>query len=259
MTLPDDDSPAVADASSLPGVSQQADDTSAVQPVPTDTPEAPAEAEEPLVAKPTLPDTTPDEPASPSIGPNLNEALEDVENEIQKEMDSIGNGASVTSTAPTVANGGEINSVITPDLTQQEPVTTSEVQSSETTQATETETNEPNIVPDPVVVEPTQPMPEPVAEPTPEAPTNTGGIVEDQNGKKVINPINDLNSKPDLNELLAKEQAKAGIDTPVAQTVVAPTETTPQPEPSATTESPTIVNSEIKPAPAPDPNSSIAL
>ncbi|MEK9196402.1 MAG: hypothetical protein AAB914_03470 [Patescibacteria group bacterium] len=81
-------------------------------------------------------------------------------------------------------------------------------------------------------------------------------MVDDQNGKKVINPINDLNSKPDINELLAKEQARAGLVTPPATSIVSPT--TPTAEPQLQNK-PTIINSELAPTPAPDPNDNIAL
>lgn len=262
VNLPDDTATAVDDAGALPGVSAQSpSDDSSVGSDETETQPATSETE-PVVAKPELPgDNQPETPTNPAIGPSLNEALEDVEKELEKEIKSTGSSADITSTAPTVANGGEVNTVVTPTEPtpdskeevpdQEKPVAEKE---DEPTKADDTKKEDPYAVPDPVVISPTQAPPSFQPETVPPPPTNTGGIIEDQDGRKTINPINDLNSKPDLNELLAKEQAKAGLENPPVNSVISPEGKVDQPPSNAQSQSVPVT-----PAPAPDPNSNISL
>jgi CheY-like chemotaxis protein len=68
---------------------------------------------------------------------------------------------------------------------------------------------------------PTTPIP--VATPEPEAAQQpTPPDVDQPNGKRVINPINDITKTPDLNDLLKKEEADAPIKPPTATTVLSP-------------------------------------
>lgn len=251
VNLPDDTATAEDTAGSLPGVSSPSVQAPTDDNSPTssdDSQSSTSEPDEPVVAKPELPgqNNESETPTTPAIGPSLNEALEDVEKELEKEIKSTGSDATITSTAPTVANGGELSSVITP-TTESAPAPKEE----ESTKPDETKKEDPYAVPDPVVISPTQAPPSFQPETVPPPPTNTGGIIEDQDGRKTINPINDLNSKPDLNELLAKEQAKAGLENPPANSVISPEGKVEQP--------PTTPSVPVTPAPAPDPNSSISL
>ncbi|MDB5182723.1 MAG: hypothetical protein JWO47_507 [Candidatus Saccharibacteria bacterium] len=67
----------------------------------------------------------------------------------------------------------------------------------------------------------TEPNAPPAAEATPAAEPLAGGV----NGKKVLQPLSDPAAKPDLNELLAKEEAKAaGTASPAAAPAQAPAE-----------------------------------
>lgn len=88
---------------------------------------------------------------------------------------------------------------------------------------------EETTAPAPAPVEPAAP-PKEEAKPTesPEtSPLDNGGTK-----KKVIEPINDINKKPDLEALLAKEEASEAVSTPAANTVVSP-DNKPDQEPSA--------------------------
>lgn len=83
----------------------------------------------------------------------------------------------------------------------------------------------------PVVSEPTEPtapeistQEEPAAEPPKQEkdPVNEPHPAEQIAGKKVIRPINDPTKKPDLNQLLAKEEQMAAAKNPAANTVIKP-------------------------------------
>ena len=87
----------------------------------------------------------------------------------------------------------------------------------QTTEETAVE-SAPPLPTDPVVVSPTQQPPE---DPVAEAPSTS---VPDIKGEKVILPINDGSTTPDINELLAAEERKAAVNNPVANTVITPGE-----------------------------------
>ncbi len=114
----------------------------------------------------------------------------------------------------------------------------------------------PNVPsPEPVSTPPQNPINQPVP-PTPAAVNNPDSAIT--GGQRVIQPINDLSSKPDLSELLKKEEAKAdALNTtaapmaPAAEQVVIPGATT-QPN----TVAPNVPGTDEKPA-TPPPTGSV--
>lgn len=101
----------------------------------------------------------------------------------------------------------------------------------------------------PVVVEPTAPAPAAPAEPeqAPEVTTNNNVA-----GMRVIQPIGDVSSGPNIDELLANEERKAAVQNPAANTVITP-ETQQQP-PAAEQQ-----NLEVKQPPKDDHLNNISL
>lgn len=256
VTLPDDSTPPEGDNDTLLQTNRGQSTDDNTQPPslpPSDDPVAASdEPVEPVVAKPSLGDDSSTTPVEPSIGPNLSEALEDVKNELHEDINSLGNNETAAPTAPPVTDMASAPSNSDDQPKIEEPTNADPPEATPDSSAAIS-----NGVPGPTIIQPTTALPDPSPEPTPEPPSNTGGIVEDQNGKKVINPINDLNSKPDLNKLLAEEQAKAGLEKPPINSVISPANSTEQATPPSNT--PIIINSDIQPVPAPDPNNNIAL
>lgn len=152
--------------------------------------EAPAEPETPVEA---TTDPAPED-ASPSVGPNLMEALQQETDKPAEEPNSV----EPVSTAPTVINGAE-NNVITPTVETPEippAPTTEETPSEEIAEITNTENNS-------------------------------------AMKKGVIQPLNDMTTGPDLNALLNAEEKKAPVETPPANTIITPAGTAPEvPTPS---------------------------
>lgn len=109
--------------------------------------------------------------------------------------------------------------------------------------------------PEPASTPPQNPINQPVP-PTPAAVNNPDSAIT--GGQRVIQPINDLNNKPDLSELLKKEEAKADVlnttaapMAPTAEQVVIPGATT-QPN----TVAPNVPGTDEKPM-APPPTGSV--
>ncbi len=190
---------------------------------------------------PAAPAPADDKPAGSDIGPNVTEALA-----AEAKEESSG-----TSEAPAPEPAPEIPTVpvkeeaapVIPDLPPIVPPETSEPTPAETPPA-EAPVAEPTATKIPVtmvdtpettppsiangtqthtMVQPTQPTPGTPDEP---AGTPTESYLEDKpvniSGKKVISPINDLTSKPDLNALLAAEEHKAAVPNPAINTIITP-------------------------------------
>lgn len=98
----------------------------------------------------------------------------------------------------------------------------------------------------PAVAEPSVPPQNPIMQPVPPSPQHTDNPDSAiTGGQRVIQPINDISAKPDLNELLKKEEAKAdvlsttvGPAAPAAEQVVIPGATTQPSVPGANNETP---------------------
>ncbi len=175
--------------------------------LPTDAqPETPAA--EPAPAAET--EVASDLPDLASVGPNLMEALQQ-ENDANpnSEPENQPTEAVVTTPEPAIVNGTPVSPVI-------EPTT--------------------SAAPEPVVIDTPAPVVEAPAEtPAPEpAPATEAGApaaepatnpLDDTRKKVIIQPINDITKGPDLDKLVAAEEAKAGVQTPAASSVVTPTET----------------------------------
>lgn len=240
-----------------------------------------AQVTDPSTTQPPAQDNPTPEPTpeTPQIGPNLNEALHNAEDEIKEEIRTMESPTTTASSAPAVANGGEVPQVVEPaSEPQPEPaqVNTQPIAPEQPPQPAPVQPDTPT----PVSASPTSPTPAPPTEPpvssvqsTPEPtapePTQNSGITEDQSGKKTINPINDLSSKPDLNELLAKEQAQSGIENPPVSSVITPTgevSSTPATSQTGNSSETDLTSVETKespitpaPAPSPDNKDDIAL
>ncbi len=132
------------------------------------------------------------------IGPNLNEALEQEENEATHEAQTNTQPSVPSSPDPTLVNGAVTPSVVEPS------------QPAEETPEATTSPSEPES---------------PEATPIPDNP------LDDTKKKVVIQPINDITNGPDMEALLEKEQQKAPVVNPGAESVITPSNS-PQNPPS---------------------------
>jgi CheY-like chemotaxis protein len=122
--------------------------------------------------------------SEPSVGPNLAEALAAEEQQVGGDQSSIDATATVSeSTAPTIANGASTPTVVAP--------TKIEVTAPEETAA-------------------------------PEESTNPATPDKKATGERVIQPLNDPASKPDLEALLAAEEQKEAVNNPAVSSVIPP-------------------------------------
>lgn len=184
-----------------------AGETPAVEPAPAPAPEAPAD---PAAATPDLPPIVPAETPEPA---SAEKPAETPAVETPTEAAPTTTKIPVTmvdtpeTTPPAVANGTPTHAMVQP--TQPAPGTTDDKPSGD---------NESYLDDKPASV----------------------------NGKKVITPINDPTTKPDLNALLAAEEHKAAVQTPAVSTVIAPGQTTQvaNPQPGET-----IATVQVEPAP----------
>ena len=165
----------------------------------------------------------------------------------------------VASTAPTPTTIPITEPPETPEPTTTAPTTPTPV--SEPKQISVVD--EPQTQPEPTTFAPTQPVAPPVVEEKEtlaDAPHPGGPDRQQSEGddvpiahKKIIQPINDVNKKPDIAVLLAQEEANSGTQNPVTDSVIAPSgivSASPDAPVSATGE--TTITPTIKPA---DPNS----
>lgn len=166
-------------------------------PAPAPEPAAPAPTE-PAVAPPTLtapapasaaPDTA---TAESSVETSAPQSLADEEKAIQEQIQSFADSTAPAAPAPAASQPAAVDSV---------------QQQDDNVMAKAVEELTASVTPK------TAPTPEPEPEPEP-APANIASTSDQVPiaHKKVIQPINSPDSRPDLNELLAKEQAKAIID-----------------------------------------------
>lgn len=145
-------------------------------------------------------------PKTDFVGPSLAEALASEEQTTTAESsaqnpptDSPPSDNQMPS--PSIVNGVDTNTVIEPTkIDIQTPAESA-----------------PELPSDPTVVTPTQPPPA-----QPEEPEHPSTSMPAVGGERVIQPINDAASKPDINELLAAEERKAAVDNPAANTVITP-------------------------------------
>jgi CheY-like chemotaxis protein len=149
--------------------------------------------QEPVAETPKV-EPKPQEPEAPFVGPSLTEALQD-----EADQNNPANTAASAATPqpepnqPSIINGAPSLGVVTP-----------------------TETTAPTAAPEPQTE---APAPNPVT--------------DEEHQKKVIEPINDITKGPDLNALLEKEEQKAGVINPPANSVIEPaTPQTTQPTPT---------------------------
>lgn len=135
-------------------------------------------------------DNTPQPETTPPVGPNLAEAMETEKKEVTKEVTTENNQSSLSTPAEAV-------------------------------QAVS------NGAPTPTVITPTVPKPDQTADENENAPADNSitlpqGAGTDATGKKVIQPLSDPTTKPDINALLQAEEQKAAVVNPAANTVISP-------------------------------------
>jgi hypothetical protein len=199
--MPQDVSPAPEPSQPVPEV---------VLPTPPD--EVVVEAPKPAEPAPETP------PASiPDVGPNLAQALADEEKAVQDKIDTfISNPAD--SLAPTIANG-----VVQPEVAAPTSAPPKE------NPAAAKFTPPPRLLIEPEPAKPPEDEPSSVQE-TIQTPENSPLETEHKNtSKRIIQPINNLDA-PDLNALLAAEEAKEAVASPAANTVIIPVEEAPTPD-----------------------------
>jgi CheY-like chemotaxis protein len=178
-------------------------------PVPEPVVEAPAEETAPAPATPVT-ETPVTEPVSepPADTPAVQEELTQT---TASEQESVASQINAIFTEPTP----EPTTTETSQPTVQEPVSETTPEPTTIAVTEESESVAKEVAPEPsadtsapTVVTPTEPTPaapEPAPMPTPKASTGGG---------RVIAPINDVNAKPSITELLAEEEAKEILTTP---------------------------------------------
>jgi len=212
-----------------------------VLPAPPSEAAPPAPQEVPAPATPAAPD--PDEEHHDDfVGPNLTEAL--AAEEVLSTTETANRNDGPSSAAPTIMNGVAQPGLITP-------------------RALATEPPRPDELKEPVVIEPPEEEAPQEQESSEVDPTNP---LDDKPKKKVIRPIHKPQDGPDLNALLAAEEAKAAVINPTATSVISPdgqaAGSLPAP-PQATSPGAVATPNQTVPQPAPkqdhDDHSKIAL
>lgn len=175
---------------------------------------------------------SPHEPKPDFVGPSLAEALASEEEQAADDTQSSNRDLPNVSLpeSPSIANGVATNNVVAPTKieVQTEPEPAAEPAAPEpplpaatvtplptATVTAPTLPDEPDVN-EPVVVTPTQAPPVEAAPQPPSTPT------PEVSGEKVIQPLNDPETTPNINELLAAEERKAAVNNPAASTVITP-------------------------------------
>lgn len=163
------------------------------EPIKVELPTPPGDTAAETPAVETAPIEAPSEDEN-FVGPSLAEALaseEDAQTSPAQGSTTQTEESAVPSTAPTITNG-VTDSVVAPSVTApEEPATAPELSS---------EPEQPQLA---------EPHDNPLSE-------------ESATKKKVIQPINDLSKKPDLDALVAAEEQKAAVINPGAASVISP-------------------------------------
>ena len=225
-------------------------DTAVAEEITAPAPTEPAVAVEPLAA-PSVPESAPvtqepttvtvvdpdpitaaaeTVPAAESTIPDTSQSLAAEEEAIQQQIASF---AATTEPAPQVTEPAAAPAIPTPASVANDAVLAQAM--SDLTSTTSDPVNDPAAAPAPIPTPNPMPDPTPVPAPTPQPDANNDVLTDSQQvtGRKVIQPLDsttNVGTAPDLQTLLAAEDAKEAVNTAVPTPSPAPTLATPAAE-----------------------------